>query len=499
MTDRMSTPRRALLVAVAVLGTAGTAAAQAPVEWERYSFREYTAVARVFEVGFLDGPEPGADSLVWFSDGGPLIYRPGHPDNGEQGATEYGGDWKNVDPRGVETATTGIVTSAQTVVWGGYFRINRYVGVQPYEHEVSPRSTNDLHQSALPALRNADGHGALFGGHYQALRSDDDGRGGSWQILGDFGGEMIALGEVPPSAALPGGRLLAGLYNGVTYSDDGGHTWRPGEGAYGFARYLAYSFAFVPEPGHPYGGAVVAAVDDLEWGRDSTATIYRSDDGGGSWVRVHRFRPSAYGLSNSNRVELLALPDGTLWAGVMDRIAGPPPYVGAVARSADGGATWEPVGVPGDREGHPDLRRNRYADPSAFPPGGWGGYRVYALVLGPDGRVYAGTDQGVWRTVEQVFAVAGEGGPSEKPAPLAVRVYPNPTGGAATVEVSGPAERVRVAVFDVRGREVAVLHDGPAAEGQRWAVETAGLAPGAYVVRVSTASGAATAALTVVR
>ena len=59
---------------------------------------------------------------------------------------------------------------------------------------------------------------------------------------------------------------------------------------------------------------------------------------------------------------------------------------------------------------------------------------------------------------------------------------------------------VRVAVLDARGREVAVVWDGPARDGQRVAVATGGLAPGVYVVRAVAAGGArATARLTVVR
>ena len=84
---------------------------------------------------------------------------------------------------------------------------------------------------------------------------------------------------------------------------------------------------------------------------------------------------------------------------------------------------------------------------------------------------------------------------------LDVEVFPNPTGGTATVALALAApERVTVRVYDARGREVAVVHDRPASDGQRFAVETAGLAPGVYQVRATTASGAvASAGLTVVR
>ena len=63
------------------------------------------------------------------------------------------------------------------------------------------------------------------------------------------------------------------------------------------------------------------------------------------------------------------------------------------------------------------------------------------------------------------------------------------------------AADVRVALYDVLGRELAVAHDAPADAGAlRVALPTAGLAPGAYVVRVSTGADAAeTLRLTVIR
>ncbi|PAP77084.1 T9SS type A sorting domain-containing protein [Rubrivirga marina] len=101
------------------------------------------------------------------------------------------------------------------------------------------------------------------------------------------------------------------------------------------------------------------------------------------------------------------------------------------------------------------------------------------------------------------------GGPvGDEPSPPGSRAvelgapYPNPArnGAAVTVplRVAEPGA-VRVAVFDVVGREVAVLHDGPAAAGDlRLTVDTP-LAAGVYVVRATTGAAAVTRTLTVVR
>ena len=78
--------------------------------------------------------------------------------------------------------------------------------------------------------------------------------------------------------------------------------------------------------------------------------------------------------------------------------------------------------------------------------------------------------------------------------------FPNPTAGRATVPVtlaaSGP---LRVAVYDVLGREVAVAFDGPAGAGPLAVEVGGGLAPGAYVVRVVGPGVAEVRRLTVTR
>lgn len=79
--------------------------------------------------------------------------------------------------------------------------------------------------------------------------------------------------------------------------------------------------------------------------------------------------------------------------------------------------------------------------------------------------------------------------------------YPNPARGDVMVQVGVPsAGPVRVSVFDARGREVAVLIDGPRPTGWhplRW--EPAGLASGVYLVRAGTAERQVTRRVTVVR
>ncbi len=80
--------------------------------------------------------------------------------------------------------------------------------------------------------------------------------------------------------------------------------------------------------------------------------------------------------------------------------------------------------------------------------------------------------------------------------------YPNPSSGRVTVPlVLGEAAEARVAVFDVLGRRVALLHDGPVTAGHHALILDAAVLPaGVYVVRASVSTGRAlTQRLTVVR
>ncbi|HLA64828.1 MAG TPA: T9SS type A sorting domain-containing protein, partial [Rhodothermales bacterium] len=98
--------------------------------------------------------------------------------------------------------------------------------------------------------------------------------------------------------------------------------------------------------------------------------------------------------------------------------------------------------------------------------------------------------------------VANEPLPSGPVAALAVeRVAPNPARGRAVVSYAVPvAGRVVVAVYDALGRRVAVLQDGAVAAGRHEAeLDTAGLAPGVYVVVVASGGARAARALAVVR
>lgn len=98
-----------------------------------------------------------------------------------------------------------------------------------------------------------------------------------------------------------------------------------------------------------------------------------------------------------------------------------------------------------------------------------------------------------------VIATPAEGGPEA--AALGLRAYPNPLSGRATVafELASAAE-VQVEAFDVLGRRVAVLADGPLGAGAHEAAFDAGALPsGVYVVRLQAGEASRTVRLTVAR
>ncbi|MEO1480355.1 MAG: T9SS type A sorting domain-containing protein, partial [Bacteroidota bacterium] len=80
---------------------------------------------------------------------------------------------------------------------------------------------------------------------------------------------------------------------------------------------------------------------------------------------------------------------------------------------------------------------------------------------------------------------------------LALAVYPNPATSQAAIRMSAASD-VRVVVYDVLGREVAVLLDGPATAAPLH-LDAQELPTGLYVVRATTAQGAVTRSLTVTR
>ncbi len=305
-----------------------------------------------------------------------------------------------------------------------------------------------------PLTRLSDG--TLFSGRSGfytgfTVRSDDG--GATWEAP-DFSGEppfhCEAFGEA-------GANVMAGCVFGVAYSTDGGHTFAPSSlwdtvyGGRSFAQLGDGTALAIVGGGCCYGG------------------IYRSTDGGRTWDFLFDIEGPGT-LAASGQTVFAVRGDSRVW------------------RSTDGGQAWEEVAS--FHEGEPFMWANDAA-------------------VGPDGRLYAAgsvggppaAPSGVYRTVDPVFPpVAAETGPPRR-ASARLEVYPNPAGESITVALElAEAGHVRIGLYDVQGREVAVLHAGPLSAGEHaLSFESAHLPAGVYLVRVEGKDLTASQRVTVVR
>ena len=440
---------------------------------------------------FLIGPTPAQDSVVSVQGTGVFLYNP----SGASGAAGDNGEWGAWHPLCTDALCPthdGVVKASNAIVIGDRNTLIRrstdrgrtWTTAHP---TLSPDPMAEL---TLGAFLGPDGTPGLLAGvsdDGNTARSFGDGAPGTWERGGNAFSFHQSIGEVPPSPALPNGRILFGVWNGITYSDDKATTWRPSS-AYGFARYIAWSFTWQPITGHPYGGTVYSGVHNVTLGEARGAELLKSEDGGLTWTLVHSFTAAEMNLpvpsgGDVTQVIVFATPDGALWAGVSVSSGLVQPRRGGIMRSNDGGATW--------------VRAD-----AGFRDASNRGYAVDQFALARDGRLYAATTRGAWRTVTS--AVAAEAAPAAA-SEVGVSVRPNPASGRVEVVLSlGSAGMARVAVVDALGREVAVVLDGPVAAGERVAaVETGAWPAGVYVVRVTVrgvgGAQAATARLVVAR
>ena len=272
---------------------------------------------------------------------------------------------------------------------------------------------------------------------------------------------FVVLGE----RSLAPDRLLAGVRNGLAYSDDYGASWeRPAVWFVPF-RFVGQAMAY-DSTGGPAGsgaepGTAYAAVRDAVGGGFH---VLASRDGV-AWEERAWLRQGLVG----NAQALLVLPGGRLVVGIFYAETD---FSGGVLTSTDGGRTWAAYGA-------------------GYPEGPGSDIRKSGLTRGSDGRLYVATGRrGAWRTVEPVappIPIAAEEAPAgagETGDALGAPV-PNPATGVVTVPLAlARAARVEVEVLDLLGRRVGVLHRGVLAAGHHaLTFDAANVPPGLYLVR----------------
>jgi photosystem II stability/assembly factor-like uncharacterized protein len=177
----------------------------------------------------------------------------------------------------------------------------------------------------------------------------------AWVPLGPNGGTVAALAIDPQD----GNTVYAGTREaGVYRSANGGRTWQPAGLGGGVAL-----LAVAP------GTHVVYAVA----GSGTASTLYRSTEGGASWVSLAEGLRAAAGTPYVPSLALSTAP-GTVYAVVPQ---GTPGIVTEILKSTDAGSSWRPVWVP---------------------PAGVFLFRVFTDP--GDGYVYAGTSDGVYTSAD---------------------------------------------------------------------------------------------------
>lgn len=239
------------------------------------------------------------------------------------------------------------------------------------------------------------------------------------------------------------------------------------------------------------------------------ARLFRTTDGGASWQDVTGALPDRYLMD----VAFDPSDPQTLYVAVSGY--GTP----HVFKSIDGGTTWAPAA-----DGLPDLPASAVLVDPRYSE------HVYA---GNDLGVYLSTDGGeTWArygaglpealiamdlTVVPASrrlrlathgngvyerALASDENPPARPERLLLEApFPNPTAGRTVLRYALPEDaEVRLAVYDLRGREVARLFAGTKGAGRhRVAFDGAGLAAGLYFVRLEAGGTAAVQSVVLVR
>ena len=443
---------------LAMLLMASSASAQTlGVVWERFGL--HTSPIAQSTVEGLDlraGVNGGGDTLFAASERGIFRFDPG--------ATDWLLLCGQAICRSEKIALTpkGFIIVGERVgpSSGGVRSID---GGSTWENDVIGYAVTVLQQSSLPIL-----NGALLAGNGGSLLwSHAGGARGTWTVGGDMLGEPVALVEIPESTSVPNGRLVAGVWSGLVYSDDGGVTWNQSN-VYDGGRFTGNSVTFSADGSSPFGGTVYAAVRDFH---DGYPSVYRSVDGGESWTLTTSFRPGDFDVDEPDWIVLQAGRKGAIYAGVEDIPGGPVPSKGVMVASLDGAETWTAVGDSTN---------------------GWAGYGAKVLRLDRDGRLYVGTDMGVWRTVSPVpTSTVDEIPHAQERGLLELSVAPNPVENEARVTfLLSQSVAVHLSLYDLTGRLAAVVgRDFHTAGSHSITFSTAGFAAGTYVLTATAGSG----------
>jgi photosystem II stability/assembly factor-like uncharacterized protein len=200
-----------------------------------------------------------------------------------------------------------------------------------------------------------------------------------------FGGQ--AIHTVLPHPTDTGKVLVAMSTGGVYRTADGGATWSPSN-----TGIKAY---FLPDPYPEYGQCVHKVARHVDRPDQFFAQnhhgVYRSDDGGGSWMSIADGLPSDFGFPMVTHPHRPGVVYNFPLAADSRRF--PPEERCRVYRSEDAGASWTPLsdGLPTESF-YPTVLRDAMCADDADPAGVYFGTRT--------GEVFASADEGdSWQQV----------------------------------------------------------------------------------------------------
>jgi photosystem II stability/assembly factor-like uncharacterized protein len=271
--------------------------------------------------------------------------------------------------------------------------------------------------------------GLLFAapGSSDSLRRSSD-RGKTWTTVHNG----LPSGPVQDLQILPGGELYACMKgNWIFCSSNDGDLWTP------LPKPIGPQFLDADAISFGAGGEIYVG--------DDGAGFLRSTDNGTSWDQVND------GLPNTFVWAIAVTGEGTVFAGLARD---------GIYRSTNRGTDWDSIN-------------------SGL---GLQSRRIYALFVAPDGHLLAGTLYGVYRSREVVTVVRSTSiGISTGYALF--QNYPNPFNPTTVISFQLPVvSKVKLVVYDMLGREVAVLTNGRKNAGvHQVTFDASQLASGAYL------------------
>ncbi|XXX77944.1 MYXO-CTERM sorting domain-containing protein [Sorangium sp. So ce134] len=242
----------------------------------------------------------------------------------------------------------------------------------------SPAAANGVFPSADQIVFDpADPARAVARMTYGLLATRDGGASWRWICEGAVGYDDTG-GVAPPIAAAEGGRVLAALSDGIAIGAEGGCAWTRAAELAGKA--VVDLSVRQGDPSH-----VVAVAAGARHG------LWASRDGGASWASAGALLPAGF---QARTVDVAPSDPRRIYVSGLANEGGS--VKGALARSADGGETWETSVVPGST-----TSREPYiagVDPLDADV-------LYVRIASAPGRLFVSTDGGA--AFEPVFETEG--------------------------------------------------------------------------------------------